>query len=76
MDIGLPGMDGFEVVRQCRQDPALNKITLVAMTGYGKEEDRGRSRAAGFDAHFVKPVRLEDLMAILTHPEFAEPCDR
>ncbi len=55
LDIGLPGMDGYEVARQCRRDPALDQMILVAMTGYGKDEDKRRSQEAGFNAHFVKP---------------------
>jgi signal transduction histidine kinase/ActR/RegA family two-component response regulator len=69
LDIGLPGMDGYEVARRCRQDEDLRRITLVAMTGYGKEEDRRRSQEAGFNAHLVKPVNLEDLRVLLTQPD-------
>ena len=67
LDIGLPVMDGYEVARLCRQDPRLQKITLVAMTGYGKDEDKQRSQEAGFNAHLVKPVNLEDLQLLLQH---------
>jgi PAS domain S-box-containing protein len=67
LDIGLPVMDGYEVARRCRRDPALERITLVAMSGYGKEEDRRRSQEAGFNAHLVKPVNLEDLKLLLLH---------
>ena len=69
LDIGLPGMDGYEVARRCRQDEDLRRIMLVAMTGYGKEEDRRRSQEAGFNAHLVKPVNLEDLRVLLTQPD-------
>ena len=69
LDIGLPGMDGYEVARRCRQDEALRPIMLVAMTGYGKEEDRRRSQEAGFNAHLVKPVNLEDLQVLLNQPD-------
>jgi len=65
LDIGLPGMDGYEVARQCRRDSELDQLILVAMTGYGKEEDRRRSQEAGFNAHFVKPVSLDDLGLLL-----------
>src|SRR5262249_13471177 len=68
LDIGLPGMDGYEVARRCREDEGLRRIMLVAMTGYGKEEDRRRSQEAGFNAHLVKPVDLEDLEMLLTRP--------
>jgi PAS domain S-box-containing protein len=73
LDIGLPGMDGYEVARRCRQDEDLRRIVLVAMTGYGKEEDRRRSQEAGFNAHLVKPVNLEDLRVLLTQPEPTSP---
>jgi PAS domain S-box-containing protein len=69
LDIGLPGMDGYEVARHCREDEALRRITLVAMTGYGKDEDRRRSQKAGFNAHLVKPVNLEDLQALLSQAD-------
>jgi signal transduction histidine kinase len=64
-DIGLPGMDGYEVARQLRREPGLEKTLLVAVSGYGQEEDRRRSAEAGFDRHLVKPVRratLEELV--------------
>jgi two-component system CheB/CheR fusion protein len=73
LDIGLPGMDGYEVVRRCRQDDDLRGILLVAMTGYGKDEDRRRSQEAGFNAHLVKPVNLEDLRVLLTQPDPMTP---
>ena len=66
LDIGLPGMDGYEVARLCRKEPGLERVTLVAMTGYGKDEDRQRSQQAGFNAHLVKPVNLEDLRLLLS----------
>jgi PAS domain S-box-containing protein len=69
LDIGLPGMDGYEVARRCREDEALRRTMLVAMTGYGKVEDRRRSQEAGFNAHLVKPVNLEDLQVLLTQPD-------
>jgi CheY-like chemotaxis protein len=65
LDIGLPGMDGFEVARQMRSDPDLTGMTLIALTGYGQEEDRRKSREAGFDRHLVKPVSIDDLRALL-----------
>ena len=66
IDIGLPGMDGYEVARRLRQQPPLQRSLLIALTGYGQPEDRKRSRAAGFDYHLVKPVdptELEELLA-------------
>ena len=68
LDIGLPGMDGYEVARLLRQQEELRDVCLVAMTGYGQEKDRQRSDAAGFDDHLVKPVdpaKLQDLLAEL-----------
>ncbi len=65
MDIGLPGLDGFEVAKRMRQQPILQKAVLVAMTGYGTESDRQRSQEAGFDHHLVKPVRFEKVQEIL-----------
>ena len=65
LDVGLPGMDGYELARRIRQADAGTDMRLVAMTGYGRPEDRARALAAGFDAHLVKPVdprRLQDLL--------------
>ena len=61
LDLGLPVMDGFEVARRIRALPDGAKIELVAITGYGRDIDRQRTRAAGFDQHLVKPVALEAL---------------
>jgi CheY-like chemotaxis protein len=69
LDIGLPGgLDGFQVGRRLRAEPGLGEVLLVALTGYGQEEDRRRSQAAGFDHFLVKPVgpaELERLLAAL-----------
>lgn len=56
LDIGLLGLDGYEVARRLRAQPLFAKTPIVAVTGYGQESDRERSRAAGFDAHLTKPV--------------------
>ncbi|MEO5695992.1 MAG: response regulator [Burkholderiaceae bacterium] len=61
LDLGLPVMDGFEVARRIRALEGSSKITLVAVTGYGRDIDRQRTRDAGFDHHMVKPVDLESL---------------
>jgi signal transduction histidine kinase len=61
VDIGLPGMDGYEVARRLRADPATQGMRLVALTGYGLLEDRQRALQAGFDLHLVKPVPPERL---------------
>jgi CheY-like chemotaxis protein len=56
LDVGMPGMDGFETARQLRQRVELDKAVLVALTGYGREEDRQRAAQAGFDHFLVKPT--------------------
>ncbi|HYL04425.1 MAG TPA: response regulator, partial [Thermoanaerobaculia bacterium] len=64
-DIGLPEMDGYAVARELRADPLTAPIRLVALTGYGREADRDRAAAAGFDLHLVKPVGPEVLKLLL-----------
>jgi CheY-like chemotaxis protein len=64
VDIGLPGMTGHEVARRIRADGRLRGMVLVAQTGWGQEEDRRRTREAGFDRHLVKPVDPADLTAL------------
>ncbi|MFO0604834.1 MAG: PAS domain-containing protein [Polyangiales bacterium] len=61
LDIGMPDMDGYEVAGRLRREPGLRDVTLVALTGWGSESDKARSRAAGFDRHLVKPVGLQDV---------------
>jgi CheY-like chemotaxis protein len=68
-DLGLPELDGFGVARTLRQHPATAETRLIAITGYGNDDDRQRSRAAGFDFHLTKPVALEDLQPLLPLPE-------
>ncbi|WP_066336630.1 response regulator [Azohydromonas lata] len=65
LDIGLPGLNGYEVARRLRADPALAGTLLVALTGWGSEGDKRRSAEAGFDAHLTKPVALDDVEAVL-----------
>lgn len=65
LDIGLPKLDGYEVARRLCQEPGRDRMMLLAMTGYGQEEDRRRSREAGFDHHLVKPVDLDKLRGLL-----------
>jgi signal transduction histidine kinase len=65
LDIGLPVMDGYELAGRLRAHPGLAGLRLVALTGYGAESDRRRSAEAGFDAHLVKPVLLDQLRATL-----------
>jgi CheY-like chemotaxis protein len=68
LDIGLPGMDGYEVARRLREESSTRQIVLIAVTGYGGEEDERRSREAGFDFHLTKPVRLNMLDELLNGP--------
>jgi len=65
LDIGMPFMDGYDAARRLRQLPALDGVMLVALTGWGTEEDRARSRAAGFDRHLLKPALPDDVEAVL-----------
>jgi PAS domain S-box-containing protein len=65
IDIGLPGMSGYEVAQAIRRDPRLKHLRLVALTGYGRSEDQAQAIAAGFDHHLVKPVDLEALEALV-----------
>jgi CheY-like chemotaxis protein len=65
IDIGLPGLDGYEVARGLRASAEGRAIRLIALTGYGREADIRRARAAGFDAYLVKPVTPEQLNAAL-----------
>lgn len=65
IDIGLPGIDGYEVARRLRASPAASRMTLIAITGYGQDSDRQRALAAGFDAHLVKPFSYAELVEAL-----------
>jgi PAS domain S-box-containing protein len=65
LDIGMPGMDGYEVARRMRQMPSLEKVVLAALTGWGQEEDRRRTAEAGFNHHLVKPPELKVLVGVL-----------
>ena len=69
LDIGMPGMDGYEVARRLRGEAILQKTLLVAQTGWGQEEDRFRALQAGFDHHLVKPVELTALQTLLAQME-------
>ncbi|MEO8522263.1 MAG: response regulator, partial [Acidobacteriota bacterium] len=65
LDLGLPVMDGYELAQRLRQQPGLEALLLVAVTGYGQVDDKRRSAEAGFDAHLVKPVALDQLQRVL-----------
>ena len=64
LDIGLPAMDGYQVARDLRSRAECRDTYLIALTGYGQEEDRRRSREAGFDHHLVKPADISELEAV------------
>ena len=65
LDIGLPGMNGYDVAKQLRQMKLARAQCLIAMTGYGSEEDRQRTEEAGFDHHIVKPIEPAELNKLL-----------
>ncbi|HET7204559.1 MAG TPA: ATP-binding protein [Steroidobacteraceae bacterium] len=65
LDIGLPGMNGYDAAKAIRAEPWAARTKVIAMTGWGQDDDRRRSRAAGFDAHLVKPVAMEQLVEVL-----------
>ena len=65
LDLGMPGMDGIETAKHLQALPQGNRIKLVALTGWGQEGDRQRTEAAGFAAHLVKPVQVDQLENLL-----------
>jgi CheY-like chemotaxis protein len=74
LDIGLPDLDGYHVARALRSQPETAGALLIALTGYGQESDRQRTRAAGFDHHLVKPASLEDVERVIaTDGENGQP---
>jgi CheY-like chemotaxis protein len=62
LDIGLPGLDGYDLARRLRDELGPRTPRLIAVTGYGRDSDRERSRIAGFDVHLVKPVDIDTLI--------------
>jgi CheY-like chemotaxis protein len=64
LDIGLPGMNGYEIARRLRAEYG-QRIKLIALTGYGQEQDKARAKEAGFDYHLTKPPQLEVLKDLL-----------
>jgi CheY-like chemotaxis protein len=66
LDLGMPGMDGFEVAARIRREPELAGTALIALTGWGQPDHRRQTREAGFDGHLVKPVELAELQALVT----------
>ena len=74
LDIGLPDLDGFEVCRRIRAESWGRRVLIVALTGWGEDRDRARAHEVGFDAHLVKPLEHDTLLAILAAPSAtAEP---
>ena len=65
LDIGLPTLNGYEVCRRIREEPWGKEMVLIALTGWGQEEDRRKSHEAGFDGHLVKPVNYPALVGAL-----------
>jgi PAS domain S-box-containing protein len=73
LDIGLPGMDGYEVAQRLRQQTRTAACTIIAISGYGAEGDRRRAHDAGFDHHLTKPVDIAQLRELLTTPRHGRP---
>jgi CheY-like chemotaxis protein len=72
VDIGMPGMDGYETARRIRERPQGRELILIALTGWGQEEDRRRTKEVGFDRHLVKPVNDDVLQDLLASPGGAQ----
>ena len=68
LDLGMPVMNGFEAARRLRADPAVGPLTLVALTAWGSEDDRRRTRDAGFDYHLDKPADPAAVLGLLARP--------
>jgi CheY-like chemotaxis protein len=76
LDLGMPKMDGYEVARQVRMRPQGRRVKLIALTGWGQQQDRDRTSAAGFDAHLVKPVAEAHLFrALATAVQTRQPTE-
>lgn len=73
LDIGLPGLDGYQVARRLRSSPELTGMVIIALTGHGQDADRERSRQAGFDHHFVKPTDPSTLCDVLARYAASRP---
>lgn len=65
LDIGLPGMDGYELAQRLRADPLGSSVLLIAVTGWGSNNDKDRSQEAGFDFHLTKPVKVAELISLM-----------
>jgi CheY-like chemotaxis protein len=78
LDINMPEMNGYEVAKRMREQPALKNVMLVAITGYGQKSDRQCSQEAGFDHHLVKPAdfgKLQQILATVSEPGPSEPAE-
>ena len=73
LDIGLPGMNGHEVAQKLRATCEGQQTLLVALTGFGEEQDRELSLASGFDLHLVKPASIAELESLFSHPKLSSP---
>ena len=73
LDIGLPGMDGYEVARRVRRLAGGDRVLLIALTGRGTDEDRRRARESGFDEHVVKPVNFSELFELASRDRGSNP---
>jgi CheY-like chemotaxis protein len=73
LDLGMPGLDGYELCRALRAEPGGSALTLIAQTGWGLAEHRQRSREAGFDHHVVKPVDPRELIELLQQRRAQRP---
>ena len=69
LDIGLPGMDGYQVAQWLRQESWSKETLIIAVSGYGRDDDRRRPRESGFDHHLIKPVDYNDLVALMSKPD-------
>jgi len=76
LDLGMPIMDGFDTARQIRSRAEFQDVALIAITGWGQERDRQSTEAAGFAAHLIKPVNLDQLEAVLNGLSSEEPAGR
>lgn len=65
LDIGLPGLNGYDLARRLRHDERTRNVRLIAVTGWGQDGDRARAREAGFDAHLTKPAEPDTLLAMI-----------
>lgn len=68
IDLGLPRINGYDLARWLREQPQLREVTLIAQTGWGRQEDRNQALDAGYDHHLVKPIDPQQVAAILSQP--------